>query len=1603
MKMSGSGYEPTGLWDRGRWNSQKPAQSVRTLFLALSLSFFSSAAGAATLTVNNLGNGTDLNKGDGTCEVTNGVGDCTFRAALDEANALAGADTVEFNIPGCVGVCTITNPQLPIISEQVTVDGYSQPLAQVNGSPLARVTNAILLIEIADGGTGCIDIDHLTAPTDESTGSVIKGLVISGCSGNAISMTTPYNTIQGNFLGSTADGLAVAANDNGGDGIATTFSGGDETGGNLIGGFLPEELNLISGNGGDGIDLSSNGNLVLGNIIGADALGVADLGNFNEGIRIGRDNNEIGFDLPLLGSRDLPAPVIMGNLIVGNRLNGVNITSTGDDNYLAANVIGADTFQLSALGNDDSGVRVSGTGNIIGVEAVGVHNVIAGNGEHGVLITGSGADGNTVAGNLIGITFDVLNATIYQALGNGCDGVRISTNDNTVGGSLIPGQGNYIGGNIGCGLANGPGHGISLISSAANNELLGNWIGMDPNGTPVPNAADGITVINSAADNRIGDGTEFGANLHGPTDGDLSDLAIDLGNNGRTNNDVLDGDAGPNALQNFPIVVSAISSGGSTTIDGTLNSTAGTQFLIQVFSSPAGETGQARAYEDSVTTAATNGSGDVAWQLVVSPALPAGTLITATATPDADPAPTSELSDAVAVVEPGELQFTAASFNVAEAAGTAAITVERVNGTGGAVSVDCSTADGSATQPADYTAVVGATLNWADGDGANKTCSVPIAADLLDESDETVLLSLANATGSASIGTPAAATLTIQDDDSPPQISVDDVSQAEGNAGATVFSFTVSLDAASGLPVSVTVDTSDGTATAGSDYAAITGGTVNFAAGVTTQPLTVTVNGDTTPEGNETFNVLLSSPVDATILDGQGLGTILEDDASPTFTVNDPVAVTEGNAGTTTLSFTVSLSPAAGFATSVDVATSDGTASAGADYVAVPTTTLNFGVGVTSQPVVITVNGDLLDELDETLFLNLSNASGATITDNQGTGTITDDDSPPSVSIGDLAIAEGDAGATAFDFPVMLSAPSGMTVTVDYSTADGTATTADNDYAAVAATTLTFNPGVTAQTASVVVNGDTTAEPDETFVVNLSNAANATILDGQANGDILDDDTLPLFSVDDPPVVLEGNAGTTMVTFTLSLTPAAGVTTSVDIATANGTATAGTDYVALPVTTVNFAAGVTSQPVVVTINGDLLDEVNETFFLNLTNATGGSSISDNQGVGTIGDDDNPPSVSIGDLSAVEGNAGTTAFNFPVTLSGASGKVVMVDFATSDGTATTADNDYQTAAATLTFNPGVTSQTAVVNVVGDLTSEANETFLVDLSNPQETTLSDAQGQGTIVDDDGAPQVFISDVSVNEGDAGTTNASFTLSLSIAAASTVSVDYATADGTAQAGTDYQATAGTASFTAGQTSLPVLVPVNGDLLDEVDETFVVDLSNPSGIGIADAQGQGTVVDDDPVPGISIQDLVQAEGDAGTTSFDLTVSLSAPSGKTVTVDWTTQDGTATSGSGDYQAAAGSLTFLPGTTSQVVSVLVNGDTMQENAEVFTVVLSSPVEATLTDNTGQISITNDDAVGVPGPGSTRPIPTMGEWGLMLLSLILLGLGMWRMERNRSRAH
>ena len=444
---------------------------------------------------------------------------------------------------------------------------------------------------------------------------------------------------------------------------------------------------------------------------------------------------------------------------------------------------------------------------------------------------------------------------------------------------------------------------------------------------------------------------------------------------------------------------------------------------------------------------------------------------------------------------------------------------------------------------------------------------------------------------------------------------------------------------------------------------------------------------------------------------------------------------------------------------------------------------------------------------------------------------------PPSLRINDVTVTEGNTGTVAATFAVTLSAAGTETITVAYATDNDTA--AGGDYNSTSGT-LTFAPGETSKTVTVLVNGDRVPEPTETFALNLSAPTNATIADGQGVGTILDDE--PRISINDVTVT-EGNTGAVNATFTVSLSVAYDVAVTVHYQTANGSATAGSDYKDAS-GDVTIAAGQTTRTFTIAVIGDRSAEPSEEFVVNLGAATNGLIV-DSQGVGTIVDDE--PRISIGDVSKKEGNAGLTAFAFTVSLSAAYDVPVTVAYATANGTAT-AGGDYQAATGTTTISAGQTSGTITVRVIGDRLAEPNETFVVNLGNTNYGVVVRVQGVGTILDDE--PRISIGDVAKYEGKAGkTTLFTFTVKLSAAYDQAVTMAYRTADGTARTGDgDYLAQAGTLTFDAGETSKTITVVVLGDGKRESDEAFYLDLSGNGGNSLfAKKRGVGTIWNDDP------------------------------------------------------------------------------------------------------------------------------------------------------------
>lgn len=458
------------------------------------------------------------------------------------------------------------------------------------------------------------------------------------------------------------------------------------------------------------------------------------------------------------------------------------------------------------------------------------------------------------------------------------------------------------------------------------------------------------------------------------------------------------------------------------------------------------------------------------------------------------------------------------------------------------------------------------------------------------------------------------------------------------------------------------------------------------------------------------------------------------------------------------------------------------------------------------------------------------------------------------LSIGDVTQVEGAGGTTSFVFTVLLEAATAEPITVDFTTIQDTAR-AGEDFLSTSGT-VTFAPGEQTQTIRVDVNGDTTPEGSEQFFVQLSNPVNASIVQNERQF-----------------VALTG--APTGGTFTLSFNdPVSGISgTSADIAF-DASATDVQTAIETGISELIGDIQVTGGPLAGSIRIEFLGELAGTnvaeFTVGTNSLTGGSNPMvdirslENAAIGTIQNDD--AIITVAPASVAETDSGTTTLTFTVDLLDALGNpttsanTITVNFATADGTAvnTGLNPDYVATSGTLTFNPGETSMTVPVTVIGDANLEPDETVVLNLtgaidSEGNPVAVADASPTGSILNDE--TEINIDDIFLAEGDSGTTNFNFTVSLTHPNASTVTVDAATVNGSAISGSDFVANSQTITFAPGETMKTFTVQVNGDNSFEPDEQFTVQLSNPTEGGLADATailngpGTGTIQNDEVPP----------------------------------------------------------------------------------------------------------------------------------------------------------
>ena len=654
---------------------------------------------------------------------------------------------------------------------------------------------------------GGINVSGSNNNTFGGTTAGARNLIAGNDGGLSFGSSSAGNLIQGNFIGTNAAGTAALSNFTG---VALNNAPN-----NTVGGTTISARNVISGNRVEGIDLifaNATGNLIQGNFIGTDASGANALGNSRDGILLTQaPGNTVG-----------GTAAGAGNVISGNGEIGLDIGNTAD-NQAQGNLIGTDATGTVAIPNGSHGVFIKFSNrNKIGGTTAGARNIISGNKQAGLTIYGGvgapgsppiGSSDNLVQGNFIGTDI-----TGTKRLANEADGVQltITTGDstNTIGGAT-PDTRNIISGNGRNGVAIGVRLNGSDTTGTGGTGILvqNNYIGTDVGGQNcLGNTLNGVFVdadsqVNTVSDNLIACNGQSGVFIpqnNNPGVRILIDnntvfkngaLGIDLGQAGITPNDQLDTDGGANLQQNFPVLTGVshsmappagkrgITPQGTVTVSGTLNSTPNATFIVHWYFSAdqqcVNNQQQSRQLDNQKFVVMTDGQGNApfSFPFTFPPGITSG-VINATAT-DAQ-TNTSEFSACLSVVDTPPLptiQFSAANYQVGEADGRATLTVTRSGDTSGPSTVDYHTTDtdtftvgcadttnnhGSAYARCDFATVVG-TLQFAAGE-TSKTITVPIIDDAHVEGNETFQVVLANSTG-ATLGTPATATVTIQDND----------------------------------------------------------------------------------------------------------------------------------------------------------------------------------------------------------------------------------------------------------------------------------------------------------------------------------------------------------------------------------------------------------------------------------------------------------------------------------------------------------------------------------------------------------------------------------------------------------------------------------------------------------------------------------------------------------------------------------------------------------------------------------------------------------------------------------------------------------------------
>ena len=1562
------------------------------------IALFAVPLASADFVVNSTQDGADLNTGDDACNIQPAAfGDpvCTLRAAIEQANATAGTDIITFDVTGTISL----NSPLPAISTAIDITGNSDITVDCNASAIAANT----AFEYTNTATGVAytlsDLTVTNCDDDTAPGGAAVRFVAPGAGSSlAISnVTFDSNTASA----ATGGAIRIGASNPNADQASlavtvtnSTFTGNAATTG---GGAIYNTATLViedstfdqntSGDNGPGGAIAS----VLGTAGGG--LSVTD-SSFTENVagsdETGASNGGAIYALEGLSTlvSEITDSAFSGNIAVHG--GGVTVGR-------GSVTIESSTFSANTVSGRGGAVYLAADG---GVGSATIRNsTLSGN-------TAAAGGGIGAANGNNGGTLSMVNTTLAL---NDAHGIDLRPNqasftdspatnpfhknllaDNTPANCAhtithndIINAGSQVSSDTSCGFTQN----TDTESATVNLDVLADYAG----DTQTHRLLAGSAAIDAGA--PIGIATDQrGAPI---ADGDEDMTAVrDAGAYEFAGFSAVEFTAATfaEAEDNTPAMISARRYG---------NLTLGTSASVQSTGGSATDTDDYDTVNATVTWAAGNADdktvevtinddniveGDETVELTITPTVPAGVDLGA-----ANPA-TLTIND----VEEGEFNLEATEYDVTE--GTDAvltITILRTGGSDGETVLQLATSDGgvpgsagadddSAEAGEDYTAVTEA-VTFADGE-TSQDVEITITDDNLYEQDpESFTVTLTKTSGNGRLGDDTIANVRITSEDIA-QTGTFSFTETTNNVSEDDGTLTLNVQRVGGdnCQVDLTYTVNNGTADAGTDFADTGDGTLSFAAGDSAnKPITINLTADDERESTEDFTVVIATAEPQDCQPG-ATATIGDDDTATVnmtspeleafrFTVSDYTGSESSGSAIVTIE---PLDAISGTDVTIEYATANGTAMAPADFTAA-TAQLTWADGESdARDVTIAIAADDEDEADpeETFTIGLTAiTAGTTEIDDPDTATVTIEDLPGVRIVAGDYVADTESGSIQVMVERFGSFPAGgAQVEITAVESDPQSAESGVDFSATTRViTWAAADEPLTKTATFPILTDDLVEGDETFEVMLQNAVNLEIRDPSTETlTITDDDFGFVFS----EATYDATETATTVTLTVQRVGVSVGAGSIDYATADGqgedAAVAGEDYTAAT-GTLNWADGDTDpKTFTVTISNDDAVENVENFTATLSNGLPADSVDDAQtpSVAMVAIADNDTSISFTDptYSANEDDGNAT---ITLTRTGGLGVDATADVTLTAGTAT-ADDDYVAETLTANWAVGEAAATVAVQLVADDEFEDDETVTLALTNPSTTgggtvnIIDPASAELTIANDDdaiaGSVQFSAADYSALESDGTIT---ITVTRTGGDDGAITVDYATADGSATAGSDYTAATGTLSWDDDNADpMTFTVDVINDAALEDSETVALSLSNPTGgatLGTP-AGSTLTIADDDTALRLSADAYTAAEADGMVT---ITVERIGDTTAAASVDYATMDGSATAPA-NYTAATGTLNWAAGNADPMQFVVMLVDDNDANVDRdFRVRLSNPMPATgasvVAPQTATVTITDDE--------------------------------------------